>query len=150
MVSSMSQDPMDVPRAIELLNEALPLQLRSAAHYTTAAASVVGLQYMGLAERFWAYAELELADARRMVEKLVAIGGTPRLEVAPWPFSTDGEEVVRGLVDAERDCVAALHAVIPATGQEPRSEALEHLMEHLIIRKQQQVDTLLRALGEVE
>ena len=145
-----SNDPMDVPRALELLNDALPLQLRSATHFTTAAASVVGLQYMGLAERFWSYAELELADARRVVEKVVALGGTPALEVAPWPFSRDGEEAVRGLVESERECIAALHAVIPATGQEPRSEALEHLMEHLIIRKQAQVDTLLRALGESE
>lgn len=145
-----SKDPMDVPRALDLLNEALPLQLRSANHYTTAAASVVGLQYMGLAERFWSYAELELADARRLVEKIVAIGGEPRLEVAPWPFAIDGEEAVRGLVECERECLRALHAVIPATGQEPRSEALEHLMEHLIIRKQEQVDTLLRALGETE
>lgn len=145
-----SKDPMDVPKALELLNLALPLQLRSAMHYTTAAASIVGLQYMGLAERFWSYAELELADARRLVEKIVALGGTPRLEVAPWSFSTEGEEAVRGLIEGECECIAALHAVIPATGQEPRSEALEHLIEHLIIRKQEQVDTLLRALGQTE
>ena len=146
----MSKDPMDVPAAIELLNKALPLQLRSAVQYTTAAASVVGLQYMGLAERFWTYSELELADARRLVEKIVAIGGEPVREVAPWHFSKDAEETVRGLVEAERETIAALHAVIPATGQEPKSEALEHLMEHLIIRKQEQIDTLLRALGDVE
>jgi hypothetical protein len=45
--------------------------------------------------------------------------------------------------------VAALHAVIPHTGQEPRSEALEHRMEHLIMRKQEQVDTLRRAVGAI-
>jgi hypothetical protein len=41
---------------------------------------------------------------------------------------------------------SVLHAVIPPSGQEPRSEALEHLMEHLIMRKQNQVDVLRRAL----
>jgi len=35
--------------------------------------------------------------------------------------------------------------VIPHSGQEPRPEALEHLMEHLIMRKQNQVDWLRRA-----
>jgi len=35
--------------------------------------------------------------------------------------------------------------VIPHSGEEPRSEALEHLMEHLIMRKQNQVDWLRRA-----
>jgi len=49
-------------------------------------------------------------------------------------------------VDQEDECIAALHKVIPPSGQEPRSEALEHLMEHLIMRKQQQVDALRRAL----
>ena len=42
----------------------------------------------------------------------------------------------------------ALHAVIPHSGQEARSEALEHLMEHIIMRKQNQVDWLRRARRE--
>ena len=46
----------------------------------------------------------------------------------------------------EQEAIAALHAVTRPTGQEPRSEALEHLMEHLIMRKQAQVDLLLRVL----
>jgi hypothetical protein len=35
---------------------------------------------------------------------------------------------------------------IPPSGQEPRSEALEHLIEHMIMRKQNQVDWLRRAI----
>jgi hypothetical protein len=31
------------------------------------------------------------------------------------------------------------------TGQEGRSEALEHRLEHVIMRKQEQVDALIRA-----
>ena len=46
------------------------------------------------------------------------------------------------LLEHEREVVAALHAVIEHSGQEPRSEALEHLLEHVIMRKQQQVDFL--------
>ena len=42
--------------------------------------------------------------------------------------------------------IAAAHRVIPVTGQEPWSEALEHLLEHLIMRKQWQVDYLGRVL----
>ena len=36
--------------------------------------------------------------------------------------------------------------MIPETGKEGASEALEHLLEHLILRKQGQVDFLTRAL----
>jgi hypothetical protein len=52
------------------------------------------------------------------------------------------------LIESEDEAIAALHAVIPYSGQEPRSEALEHLMEHLIMRKQNQVDWLRRARRE--
>jgi predicted amidohydrolase YtcJ len=48
---------------------------------------------------------------------------------------------VDALIDAEDETIAALHKVIPHSGQEPRSEALEHL----IMRKQNQVDRLRRA-----
>lgn len=39
-----------------------------------------------------------------------------------------------------------MHGVIGASGQEPRSEALEHRMEHVILRKQEQIDALRRIL----
>jgi hypothetical protein len=48
---------------------------------------------------------------------------------------------VDALIAAEDETIAALHEVIPHSGQEPRSEALEHL----IMRKQNQVDWLRRA-----
>jgi hypothetical protein len=48
---------------------------------------------------------------------------------------------VDALIDAEDETIAALHEVIPHSGQEPRSEALEHL----IMRKQNQVDWPRRA-----
>ena len=41
--------------------------------------------------------------------------------------------------------IEALQDVIPATGQEGRSEALEHRLEHVIMRKQEQVDALVRS-----
>ena len=38
-----------------------------------------------------------------------------------------------------------LRAAIEPTGREGRSEALEHMLEHVIQRKQDQVDFLMRA-----
>jgi hypothetical protein len=45
----------------------------------------------------------------------------------------------------EQGAVETLPAAIEPTGREDRSEALEHLLEHVILRKQAQVDFLLRA-----
>jgi bacterioferritin (cytochrome b1) len=144
----MSDEAMEVDAVLDRMNDALTLQLRSVLHYTVAAASIGGLAYVGLVDRWWDYAEEELRDARRMVEKIVALGGEPRTEVPEIPFSTDATEATEALVACEREVIAALHKVIPKTGQEPRSEALEHLVEHVICRKQEQVDQLARALGQ--
>lgn len=141
---------MDVEDAIRLLSEALRAQYRSALLYAMAAGSVRGLDQIALADlcREWAAAELD--DARRLVEKIVALGGQPTTEVAPLSWSDDAAEAGRILVSCEEETLEKLHAVIPATGQEPRSEALEHLMEHVILRKQEQLDRLLMALGDTE
>lgn len=53
---------------------------------------------------------------------------------------------LRDYVQAE--VLAALHAVIAFSGQEPHSEALEHLLEQVIMRKQQQVEFLTLALSD--
>ena len=140
----------DEPEVLRCLNEALRLQYRSALQYALAAATIGGLEFVGLAERLWYYAEADFADLRRITEKVIVLGGTPITGVEPYPSSTDADKAVRAIVTNEREAIAALHAVIPATGQEPRSEALEHLMEHMILRKQEQLDQLLRAIGEIE
>ena len=43
--------------------------------------------------------------------------------------------------------IEALQSAIEPTGREGRSEALEHMLEHMIMRKQRQVDLLARARG---
>ena len=141
-------EPMKVDAAVAKLNTALALQYRSAIEHTVIAGSLTGLQYQPLETLLWSYAESELDDARRMVQKVVAIGGTPTTEVAPFSLPDSPEAALRQLIDHECETLAAFHAVIPDTGQEPRSEAMEHRLEHLIMRKQEQVDTLRRTLGE--
>jgi hypothetical protein len=49
------------------------------------------------------------------------------------------------LIEAETEAIDKLQETIEPTGREARSEALEHTLEHLIMRKQAQIDFLLRA-----
>jgi hypothetical protein len=58
----------------------------------------------------------------------------------------DAQRALATLLEREREVIAAVHAVIPFSGQEPRSEALEHLLEHVIMRKQQQADFVALAV----
>ena len=141
----MPTEKMDVAAVIEGLNEALTRQYRSALQFTLSSGSIFGFEYQSLGDRLWQYAEGELADARLLVEKIAALEGSPTTKVAPLRWTGKPGDIVEWLVETETEAVETLKAVIPFTGQEGRSEALEHLLEHIIMRKQNQIDFLLRA-----
>ena len=146
-VGPMDKDPLDVDLAIERLGKALPLQLRSAAVYTMAAGAITGFQYTDLAEMLCRFAEADLADARRLTEKIVTLGGTPIDHVEGFGLPDDGKAIVERLIELETETIEALQDIIPATGHTGDSEALEHRLEHMIMRKQEAVDALSRARG---
>ena len=141
----MDEEKLDVEGAVELLNKALSLQYRSALQYTVNSGSLFGFEFQSLGDRFWEYAEAELNDARLLVEKIVALGGEPTTDVAELRWTGDPGDAVEWLVESESDAVERLQEAIEPTGREGRSEALEHMLEHLIMRKQNQIDFLLRA-----
>ncbi len=140
---------MDVDAALSGLNRALALELRGAVELTLAAGGATGIQFVGLAGQYRTWAADALGDAGRLVDKIVALGGTPDPEVADPAFEPDAERMAKRLVESEEEAIDALREIIPATGSEGPGEALEHLLEHLILRKQDQADLLRRALGGV-
>jgi bacterioferritin (cytochrome b1) len=87
----------------------------------------------------------ELEDATRLVEKITALGGEPTTDVASIEFVADPAKAIDALIDCESETLEALQAAIEPTGREAASEAVEHRLEHMIMRKQEQVDYLLRA-----
>lgn len=136
---------MDVEEQLRCLNTALRLQHRSVLQYSLTAGSVVGLEYQAHADKMRAHALAELEDATRLVEKITAIGGDPTTDVAPLKFTGDPSEAIDHLIESESEVLEALQAAIEPTGREAASEAVEHRLEHMIMRKQEQVDYLLRA-----
>jgi bacterioferritin (cytochrome b1) len=140
-----AEETLDVALAQERLNAALTLQYRSALGYTLASGSLFGFEYQALGDRLWSYGQAELADARLLVEKIVALDGDPTTDVAELSWTGDPTEAVEWLIESETEAIDALQAAIEPTGREGRSEALEHTLEHLIMRKQNQVDFLIRA-----
>jgi bacterioferritin len=141
----MADERMDVEKQIECLNKALRLQHRSVLHYSLVAGSVIGLEYQAHAEKMREHAASELEDATRLVEKVTALGGEPTTDVARIKFVADPAKALDELIDAEAETLEALQAAIEPTGREAASEAVEHRLEHIIMRKQEQVDYLLRA-----
>ena len=138
-------EPKDVDKAVGALNEALALQYRSALAYSLLAGSLTGWQFQPLTVELGRFAREEIDDARHLIEKIATLGGEPTTEIAALTFDKDPEDAVERLIAEETKAIQALKDVIPHTGQEGRSEALEHRLEHIIMRKQEQVDALVRA-----
>ena len=139
-------DRMDEAEVHRLLSRALQLQCRSALLHAVAAGTVGGTAGLAATDLLAEFAALEIADVQRLADKLVALGGTVPNDTVDLPrVGGDLAATIEAIVAAEDETIAALHKVIEPSGQEPRSEALEHLMEHVITRKQAQVDRLRRA-----
>jgi len=136
---------MDVKEVVEKLNKALSMQYRSVLQLTVTSGSIFGFEFQALGDRIWQDADDEIADLKLLVEKIVALGGEPTTEVAPLSWTGKATEAVQWLIDTETEVLDALKEAISPTGQEGRSEALEHTLEHIIMRKQHRIDFLLRA-----
>ena len=147
MAKGEDKDPLDVEGAIKQLNVALSGQYRSVLQYTLAAASITGFEYQGVADRLKGFAQDDLLDARHLAEKIVTLGGAPTTDVAKLRHDADVAKAIDWLIETESETIEALQDTIPHTGHTGDSEALEHRLEHIIMRKQEQVDFLVRARG---
>jgi bacterioferritin (cytochrome b1) len=139
---------LDVDAAIKRLNAALALQHRSTLQYMVASGSLFGFEYQALGDRLWLFAQAELEDAKLIVEKIAALGGEPTTDVAKLRWTGEPAKAVEWLIEIEDEAIEALQQAIEPTGREGRSEALEHMLEHVIMRKQSQLDWLLRTRRE--
>jgi bacterioferritin (cytochrome b1) len=141
----MTEERIDEQQVIEHLNAALSLQMRSALQYSLVAAGVVGFEGVAIVNLLTEYGDRELADARLLIEKIVSFGGEPTTDVAELRATSSLDDGVEWLIECETAAVDSLQAAIGPTGREGRSEALEHMLEHAIMRKQRQIDFLERA-----
>ncbi len=144
---SGQEETLDEGDAIERLNVALEQQYRSALQYSIVAASLVGLEAQALNSKLTGFGDEELDGVRRLIEKIVSFGGEPTTEPAGLRFDAKAGDALGWLIECEQEAVEVLQEAIEPTGREGRSEALEHMLEHLIMRKQHQIDFLRRAAG---
>jgi bacterioferritin (cytochrome b1) len=141
------EEKLDEKEAVKRLNAALELQYRAALQYSIVASSLTGIEAQALGSKLTEFGDAELADVRRLIEKIVSFGGEPTTEVAELRFEKGVKKALKWLIKCEEAAVETLQEAIEPTGREGRSEALEHLMEHLILRKQHQVDFLNRTVS---
>ena len=139
----MDEETLDVEGALKLLNRALSLQYRSVLQYTLSSGSLFGFAVPGarrspLGIRAGRARRCKAAgrEGRRPGRRADDRGRRAALD------SGDPGDAIEWLIESEGEAVERLQEAIEPTGREGRSEALEHLLEHLIMRKQNQVDFL--------
>lgn len=142
------EELIDEQAAIDALNKALAMQYRSALQYSLTSSSLTGIPAQAIGGLLIEYGDLELADARLLIEKIVSFGGKPTTDVVELRNAKDVDDGLDRLIETETETIEALQASIEPTGREGRSEALEHMLEHMIMRKQRQVDLLARARSD--
>ena len=142
----MGSEGMDVTEVQARLAKAVALQVGSLASLAMLSGAITGPASVGLKRELREYAHAEVEDTALLVEKLVALGGAPAAYQAAPPPPTDLLHAVEEFLEREEDLLASIHAVIEPSGQEPSSEALEHRIEHVLLRKQEQVDALRLAV----
>ena len=138
-------DQMEVAKVHETLGAAIDMQAETVLTMALLAGSLRGLEGTAIKQSLREFVLAELEDTYQLIEKLSALGGSPSMQVPDITIDSNTQRALKALLRHEGEAVAALHAVIPHSGQEPRSEALEHLLEHCIMRKQQQIDFLWHA-----
>src|SRR3954453_4654840 len=96
-----SEEKLDEKEAVSRLNKALALQYRSALQYSIVAASLTGIEAQALGSKLTGFGDAELADVRRLIEKIVSFKGEPTIEVAKLSFDSTVRDALLRLAEYE-------------------------------------------------
>jgi bacterioferritin (cytochrome b1) len=138
-----STDPSSLARA---LNGALSLLARDAIGLAVAAGTLPGPEGVALSDRLRAMAASAMDDVRQLSARIATLGETPEVEAAHLSLPAAWPASVERLVADARETLAALVEAIPADADDTEGEATEHLLEHVIARKRDDMELLERAL----
>ena len=97
---------MDKQQLIDALNEDLAGEFGAIIQYLTYAARATGPYRPQLSQFFLAEVPDEQAHAQFLANKIVALGGEPTMQPRPLPAAKGNREMVRAVLDAERQAVA--------------------------------------------
>src|SRR3954464_3561130 len=120
------EEKLDQQEAVKRLNKALALQYRSAPRHSIVSSSLTGIEAQAIGSKLTEFGDAELADVRRLIEKIVSFKGEPTTHVAAPSFAPGPRDALLRLAEYEEVTVEALQEAIEPTGREGRSEALEH------------------------
>lgn len=136
---------MDCAKVIEKLNEILRHEWTGVAQYSQAGFLVSGLWREVYSAMFFGSAEESFGHAKKVGEKIVALGGVPSVERNAVKQSHDLVEMLQHGLDFEKKAVA-LYTDALKVAEEDR--ALVVFLEDILLEEQEGVDHLTQLLRE--
>lgn len=134
---------MDTKKIIDKLNECLRHEWTGVAQYAQAGFVVAGLWRQVYSDMFFDSAKESFGHAKKVGEKIVALGGIPTVERNMIKQSDDLLELLNNALEFEKKAVQCYtEALELAEGDRP----LVIFLEDLLDEEQEGVDTLTRIL----
>lgn len=140
---------MDKPTVIAKLNEIQRWEWTGVAQYMQYSFLVRGQWREVFSDKFKDSAEESLGHAKKIGDKIVALGGVPSLERAEVKQTIDLEEMIRNSLDFEQGAVN-LYTEALKTAEGWGNRALVILLEDILLEEQEGVDDLSKLLGGFE
>ena len=136
---------MDKAKLIDKLNDILRWEWTGVAQYAQAGFVVTGLWREVYSKLFYDSADESYGHAKRIGEKIVALGGVPGVERGPIKQTDDLNEMLQNALAFEQGAVDLYsEALVLAKGD----RALEVLLENILLEEQDGVDHIQQLLRE--
>jgi bacterioferritin len=138
---------MDKTRVVDKLNEILRHEWTGVAQYAQAGFVVTGLWREVFSKMFFDSAEESFGHARKIGDKIVALGGVPTIERNPVKQSTNLQELLNNGLDFE---TKAVKLYTEAIGLTEADRALTVYLEDILKDEQDGVDHLTKILRDYQ
>jgi bacterioferritin len=138
---------MNKQNVIEALNEAIALEHAASMQYKQQSLLVRGLWRPVYAKKFADAATEAMGHAAKFGQKVVALGGVPTVEIAPFQQAIALEEMLRHDLDVERKALSAYQRALELAAGDT---ALCTMIEDQIEAETQDVEDLELILEQVQ
>ena len=140
---------MDKQAVIAKLNEIQRWEWTGVAQYMQYSFLVRGTWREVYSDKFKGSAEESLGHAKRIGDKIVAMGGVPTLERAEVRQTIELDEMLRNSLEFEQSAVNLYTEALKLADQWG-NRALVILLEDILLEEQDGVDDIAKLLGSVE
>lgn len=136
---------MDKQKVIDKLNEILRWEWTGVVQYTQQSFLIQDVWREVYAPMFRGSADESLGHARKIGDKIVALGGIPTVERAPVQQASDLQDMLQHSLHFESEAVRLYREALDVVGED--DAPLRVLLEDIILEEQEGVDHLQKLLG---